>query len=98
MECCDMKGYLSYLVLWIISKEGMNGAQIAKELEKRRGVKPSPGTIYPALKELKERGLIRADKKKRYSMTKKGAKELESACSFFCHIFYDMKDMFKCCK
>jgi len=53
MKCCDMKGYLSYLILWILSKEKMNGSEIARELEKRRGTKPSPGTIYPALKELK---------------------------------------------
>ncbi len=54
MKCsCDMKGFLSYLILWNLSKKSMNGAKIAKELEKRKGTKPSPGTIYPALKELK---------------------------------------------
>jgi len=50
MKCCDMKGFLSYLILWILKKENMNGAGIAVELEKRKGSKPSPGTIYPALK------------------------------------------------
>ena len=98
MECCDMKGYLSYMLLWIVGKESMNGAEITKELEKRRGTKPSPGTIYPALKELKEKGLISVDKNKRYSLTKKGEKELKSACTFFCQMFYDMKDMSNCCK
>lgn len=85
---------MSYLMLWVLSKEKMNGAEIATELEKRRGTKPSPGTIYPALKELKERGLITADKDKTYSLTKKGEEELKSACNFFCKIFYDMKEMF----
>jgi DNA-binding PadR family transcriptional regulator len=98
MECCDMKGFLSYMILWILSKESLNGAGIAKELEKRRGSKPSPGTIYPALKELREKGLIAADKGKVYSLTKKGEKELKAACSSFCGMFYDMKDMFKCCR
>ena len=98
MKCCDMKGYLSYIILWILSKENLNGAGIARELEKRRGNKPSPGTIYPVLKELKEKGLIKADKKKVYSLTKKGEKELSSACSFFCSMFYDMKEMSKCCR
>ena len=48
-----MKGYLTYLILWNLSQTRMNGAQITREFEKRRGTKPSPGTIYPALKELK---------------------------------------------
>ena len=64
-----MKGFLSYLVLWILSKKSMNGSEIAKELEKRKGSKPSPGTIYPALKELKEKGLIVSDENKVYSLT-----------------------------
>ena len=93
-----MRGYLTYLILWNLKKEKMNGSELAKELEKRKGSKPNPGTIYPALKELKEKGLIKADKNKTYSLTKKGEKEIESACSFFCQIFYDMKDMKKCCE
>ena len=98
MKCCDMKGFLSYLLLWIISKKKMNGAEIAKELKKRRGTKPSPGTLYPALKELREKGLITADKDKYYSLTKKGETELKSAGTIFCKIFYDMREMFNCCK
>ena len=77
MNCCDMKGFLSYLIMWNLKKKSMNGAEIAKELEIRKGSKPSPGTIYPALKELKEKGLITADKDKTYSLSKKGEKELK---------------------
>jgi len=98
MKCCDMKGFLSYIILWNLSKRKMNGADIAKELEKRRGSKPSPGTLYPALKELKGKGLISTDKNKVYSLTKKGENELKDACSFFCKTFYDMKEMFSYCK
>jgi DNA-binding PadR family transcriptional regulator len=76
----------------------MNGSELANELEKRKGSKPNPGTIYPALKELKEKGLIKADKNKTYSLTKKGEKEIKSACAFFCQTFYDMKEMKKCCE
>ena len=94
----DMKGYLSYMVLWILSKESMRGSEITLELEKRRGTKPSPGTIYPVLKELKEKKLIKANKEKSYSLTKKGRRELQSACKHFCKMFYDMKDMMKCCE
>lgn len=96
VACCDMKGFLSYLILWDLSKRKMTGAEIAKEIEKRKGNKPSPGTIYPALKELKEKGLIKADKNKAYSLTKKGEKEMRSACESFIKMFYDMRDMCKC--
>ena len=93
-----MKGYLTYLILWILGKTSMNGAEIGRELEKRRGTKPSPGTIYPALKELKKKGMIDVDKNKYYSLTKEGEKELKSACNFFCKIFYDMKEMSDFCE
>lgn len=93
MKCCGMKGYLTYLVLWILSKRSMTGVELAAELEKRKGAKPSPGTIYPALKELKAQGLIAADGKKTYSLTNKGRRELKTACGFFCGIFYDIKEM-----
>jgi len=93
-----MKGFLSYLILWILNKKKMNGVEIALELEKRRGTKPSPGTLYPALKELKDKGLIAADEDKYYTLTEKGKKELTSACNFFCKAFYDMKEMFNSCK
>lgn len=93
-----MKGYLAYLVLWIIKNKQMTGNEIALELEKRRGSKPSPGTIYPVLSEMKEKGLIECDSMKRYSLTAKGKTELHCACNFFCKMFYDVKDMMKCCK
>ncbi len=93
-----MKGFLSFLILWILKKEKMSGAEIAKELEKRKGHKPSPGTLYPALKDLREQGFISCDKDKVYTLTKSGEKELESACKTFHEIFYDAHEMHKCCK
>lgn len=98
MKCCEMKGYLTYLILWILSKNSMNGAEVGRELEKRRGTKPSPGTIYPVLKELRNKGLIEVDKKKYYSLTTQGKKELKSSCKFICNIFYDMEEMQDYCE
>jgi DNA-binding PadR family transcriptional regulator len=98
MESSDMKGYLSYLILWMLRKKSMNGAELNNELEKRRGSRLSPGTIYPALKDLVRKGFIERDKNKVYSLTKKGEKELQCACKCFCNVFYDIKDMFSCCK
>ncbi len=96
-ECCDMKGFLSFLVLWIISEGDMKGSEITKELEKRRGSKPSPGTVYPVLKELRDKKLIKPDENKAYSLTEKGKIELLSALNYFNMIFYDAEEMFKCC-
>lgn len=98
MDCCCMKGFLSYLILWTLAKKSMTGAEIAGELKTRRGTKPSPGTIYPALKELKDGGYISTDKNKKYSLTKAGEAKLKTACKQFCQTFYDMRDMFDCCK
>jgi len=93
-----MKGYLTYLILWILNNKNMNGAEITREFEKRRGTKPSPGTIYPALKELKNKDLISVDDSKTYSLTTRGEIELKSACKFFCRIFYDAQEMSDFCK
>ena len=97
--CCDMRGFLSFIVLKLISKKSMSGEDIRMELKKRKGSKPSPGTIYPVLKVLSESGFIEemkgSGKVKKYRLTKKGQKELKTATKKFCEIFYDMKDEFQ---
>ncbi len=94
---CDMKGFLSFLILWLLSKQSMNGAAIAGEMEKRKGTRPSPGTLYPALKDLKEKGLIHANNDKEYTLTTKGRKELDKGLVTFCTIFSDFEEMKSCC-
>lgn len=93
-ECCEMKGFLSFLVLKLISKRNVSGDEIRDELKKRKGTKPSPGTIYPVLKELKKGNFIEEvkcpGKYKKYKLTRKGKKELEIATRKFCQIFYDI--------
>jgi len=93
-----MRGFLSFLVLWIISKKKMTGAEITQELEKRKGHRPSPGTIYPVLKYLTERGLLIVDKDKRYSLSKKGQEELEISLHTFFETFCDVDEMRSHCK
>jgi DNA-binding PadR family transcriptional regulator len=93
-----MKGFLSFLILWLISKKSMTGTEIASELEKRRGHKPSPGTVYPVLKDLKDKGLLSVDDNKRYSLTKKGRKELDIHINTFFETFCDIDEMRSCCK
>jgi DNA-binding PadR family transcriptional regulator len=93
-----MKGFLSFLILWLINKNKMNGAEITEELEKRRGNRPSPGTIYPVLKYLTERGFLSVDEEKKYSLTKKGEQELEISLNHFFDTFFDIDEMRKHCR
>ena len=95
---CRMRGFLSFLILWLVSKKGMTGAEIALELEKRKGSKPSPGTIYPVLKDLKDKGLLSVDKDKRYTLTKNGKKELEMSLNMFFETFCDVDEMRSQCE
>lgn len=96
---CSTKGFLSLLILWMVKKQPRTGAEIASELEERKGTKPSPGTIYPALKDLVQKGLLKVNKKKAYSLTAKGKEELEEGLRFFCMLFKDFDEMKgSCCK
>ena len=75
----------------------MTGAEIALELQKRKGRKPSPGTIYPVLKGMKERNLVSIDKNKSYTLTEKGEKSLENHLQEFIRTFHDIDEMKSCC-
>ncbi|MDW7727753.1 MAG: PadR family transcriptional regulator [Candidatus Methanoperedens sp.] len=89
-ECCDMRGMLSFLIMWFLSKRPMYGEEIAQELEKMKGNKPTPGTIYPALKHLQNNGLVTSQKDGRniiYSLTEKGATTSKQAFEYFCNMF-----------
>ena len=89
-SCCDMRGMLSFYILWLLSKRSMNGQEISEELRKRRGTKPTAGTIYPALKELRTKGLVEMERKGRtttYTLSEKGRDGLEEACRYFCSAF-----------
>lgn len=97
--CCGMKGFLTFLVLRMISKKPMCGDEIRDELEKRKGSRPSPGTVYPVLKNLSANGLIvetdKGGKEKQYTITPLGKKELERVTKHFIALFCDMKDEFR---
>ncbi|MCW4052069.1 MAG: PadR family transcriptional regulator [Candidatus Bathyarchaeota archaeon] len=85
-----MRGLLSFYILWLLSKRRMNGQEICEELKKRRGTKPTAGTIYPALKDLRAKSLVEVEKQGRetiYTLTESGKKELEQACTYFCSAF-----------
>ncbi len=83
---CDMRGMLSFTILWLLSTRPMYGQELATEIGKRRGDKPNPGTIYPALKDLSGRRLIKAHLEGRnnvYELTDQGRSSLEKALKYF---------------
>ncbi len=87
---CDMRGFLSFQILWLLSKRDMCGNTLAEEIGKRKGEKPKAGTIYPALKELTAEGMIkgkRSGKEIVYSLTEAGRAELAAARSYFIKAF-----------
>lgn len=89
------RGFLSFLILWMLRNDKMNGSEITDEMEKRKGRRFSPGTIYPVLKKLKDKGLIIDDEEKRYSLTEKGEKELIIRIDNFFKSFHDLEEMRK---
>ena len=91
------KGFLTFLILWIISRKSKTGAEIALEIQKRKGRKPSPGTIYPVLKQMKENKLVSIDENKSYTLTEKGEKNLEDHLQAFIRTFHDIDEMKSCC-
>ena len=92
-QCCDMRGMLSFLILFLLSKKPMHGQELSDEIGRRKGEKPSPGTIYPALKSLKENGLIKERKEGKtiiYGLTPAGKIGLAEAKNHFCRTFVDI--------
>jgi len=91
--CCDMRGMLSFLILFLLEKQPMHGQEIAQEIAKRKGMMPSPGTIYPALKNLKHHKLVsekREGKTIIYTLSKEGETSLKIAKQQFCRTFTDI--------
>ena len=83
---CDMRGMLSFMILWLLSDRAMYGQELAAEIGKRKGEKPNPGTIYPALKVLRNRGLTKAHLEGRnrvYQLTERGQASLLKALEYF---------------
>jgi PadR family transcriptional regulator len=82
---------LGFLILFLLSKKPMHGQEIAEEIAKRKGEKPSPGTIYPALKNLRGMGFIVDGKSDGkiivYNLTQAGKNALMIAKRRFVKIF-----------
>src|SRR5919109_216939 len=71
------RGDVRAALLTLLAEEPRNGYQLMQEIERRSdGVwRPSPGSVYPALQQLEDEGLVRseqADGGKRFVLTDAG--------------------------
>jgi DNA-binding PadR family transcriptional regulator len=85
-----MRGLLSFSILWLLTKRDMYGQELADELGRMRGTRPTPGTLYPALAELERTGMVEASRegrKKVYHLTVEGRESAEEACGYFCSAY-----------
>jgi DNA-binding PadR family transcriptional regulator len=77
------KGFLRYHVLEALNQKPMSGSELMESIEKHTGGswKPSPGSIYPLLNWLQEKGFIKElpteNGMKRYEITENGKALLE---------------------
>lgn len=88
-----MRGMLSFMILWLLSGRPMYGQELATEIGRRKGEKPNPGTIYPALKELTNRNWIKAHPEGRntvYQLTEDGRASLSNSMEYFERVFGDI--------
>ncbi|GAA1502957.1 hypothetical protein GCM10009677_38390 [Sphaerisporangium rubeum] len=71
------RGDVRAAILALLEEEPRNGYQIIQEIAERSqgGWKPSPGAVYPALQQLTDEGLVRADEtdgRKTFQLTEAG--------------------------
>lgn len=78
------KGYLRHYVLRLLSEKPMSGSEIMNKIEEqtRRSWKPSPGSVYPLLAWLQDKGYTKEVPEqeqgiKRYTLTNKGKEFLK---------------------
>jgi len=76
------RGDIRTAALLLLAEEPRNGYQIKQEVEERSGGvwSPSPGSVYPALAQLEDEGLIRSeetDGRKLFALTDAGKAAVE---------------------
>ena len=94
-DTLNLKGFLSFLLLHELNLNPLCGDELSKKIGKRKGTPLTPGTIYPALKRLRRGKLIafkRFGRKKTYSLTDIGKKEIGRLYFLFGNYFYGLKD------
>src|SRR4051812_21952906 len=77
------RGDVRTALLTLLGEEPRNGYQLMQEIERRsEGVwRPSPGSVYPALQQLEDEGLVRSDEtdgRKLFHLTDAGREAAEA--------------------
>jgi PadR family transcriptional regulator, regulatory protein PadR len=89
----DLRGLLSFWLLWELRLGPLNGAQLSERIAYRRGNAPSPGTLYPALASLEKAGLVKKRRDGRetaYDLTPKGRDDLDCGTTYLRVVFRDV--------
>lgn len=74
------RGEMKFAILGVIEDGPRHGYDIMLEIESRTGMRPSPGSIYPALQMLEDGDFVRGeerDGKRIYTITDKGRELLK---------------------
>lgn len=93
------RGLLRFLVLKLLAEKPMSGIEIVNEITQESGEKwkPSPGSIYPLLAHLQDKGYteelpVEESGMKRYALTEEGIeffeREIKSSQKFFRKLEY----------
>ena len=94
----QLKGFLSFLILHELAQKSLCGDDLANKIGGRKGSKLTPGTIYPALKDLRKHKLIKQKKygrKKYYTLSDGGRTELDRLYVLFSNYFIGLKQHIK---
>ena len=80
------RGDIRTAALLLLAEEPRNGYQIMQEVEERSdgAWNPSPGSVYPALAQLEDEGLIRTEERegrKLYAITDAGREAVEPSAA-----------------
>jgi DNA-binding PadR family transcriptional regulator len=74
------RGYLKLMILRILKDKPMSGYELMKTISKKTGSKPSAGSTYPLLEELRKKKMVQVrnmKRKKIYTLTKIGKLQLK---------------------
>ncbi|MCW2982961.1 MAG: PadR family transcriptional regulator [Conexibacter sp.] len=77
------RGDIRSAILLLLADEPRNGYGLMQEIEERSGGvwRPSPGSVYPALSQLEDEGLVRATEhegRKSFALTDEGSAHVEA--------------------
>jgi DNA-binding PadR family transcriptional regulator len=77
------RGDIRSAILLLLAEEPRNGYGLMQEIEERSGGvwRPSPGSVYPALSQLEDEGLVQAtehDGRKSFTLTDEGTAHVEA--------------------